>query len=234
MINSVLFKKDFRSFNKGDKFDFFPGINVLVGDQGTGKSTLIELIRSKLEPKKTRDSDSTWRAKSIVSSSNVDDIIDISHNSKCSCLAFDFDRESPRDMSMLHNDMIDEQLIAMKSSHGQGNIIALSRILKKAKENKDTLSIILFDEPDMAMSPRNCYEILKILLALRERWNMQVIISAHNPILINGKHPLIKENIYDRVLSLEDKKWMSATEFLTRQILPLMDDKNDKKEKKKA
>jgi len=122
----------------------------------------------------------------------------------------------------------------MKSSHGQGNIIALSRILKKAKENKDTLSIILFDEPDMAMSPRNCYEILKILLALRERWNMQVIISAHNPILINGKHPLIKENIYDRVLSLEGKKWMSATEFLTRQMLRLRDDKNDKKEKKKA
>ena len=93
MIKSITFKKDFRCFVKGDKFDFRSGINVLVGDQGSGKSTLIELIRSKLESNKFDSSDSSYRAKSIVLFNKIDDF----HTHTLILKTRDRDRDRDRD-----------------------------------------------------------------------------------------------------------------------------------------
>jgi len=223
MIKSVSFKKDFRCFLKGDKFDLKPGINVLVGDQGCGKSTLIELIRSKMEPNiKFNESDSSYRAKSIMMHDKIDDLVDITMDANTKCVAYDFERESARDMSALHFDMIGEQLASMRASHGQGNNISMHRILEKILKSKDEVNVILLDEPDAAMSPRSCYGLLLILQALQNKWQKQVIVSAHNPIIIKGHHPVLKkeyQNIYSEVLSLEDKMWMSSSNFMLSQLL---------------
>ena len=222
MIKSIQFKKDFRSFKKGDKFEFKPGVNLLVGDQGAGKSTLIELMRSHLEPKKDfRESDSTWRAKSIMAHEKIEDLVSIETQKGKKVFAFDFERESARDMSGLHYDMIEVQLVAMKSSHGQGNLASLGSMLEKMSKDKDAVDIILLDEPDAALSPRNCYGMVGILHSMATKWNKQVIVSAHNPIVIRGVHPLIqKEPFWEDVLSLEDKKWMRSDEFMLLQLLP--------------
>jgi|SRR6185436_2834842 len=243
MIKTVLFKKDFRCFSKGDKFEFRSGINLLVGDQGCGKSTLIELIRSKLEPNLgANDTDSSYRAKSIISNHKIDELVEIitDHNTKC--FAYDFERESARDMSAIHFDMVAEQLAAMKSSHGQGNHISLNRSLGKISKSKD-IGVVLLDEPDAAMSPRSCYNLLLVIKAIAEEWKKQIILSAHNPIIINGHHPLLKkdlQSIFTEVLSLEDKKWMRSAEFMLYQLLDKShteksrhSDASNEKEKKK-
>jgi predicted ATPase len=224
MINSITFKQDFRCFKKDDTFEFRQGINVLVGDQGSGKSTLIELIRLKFEPKHSIDSnDSSYRAKYIDLHNKIDDLVEIKTSENSKCIAFDFERESARDMSMLHFDMISEQIASMHLSHGQSVLILLKRILDKVLKSKDNIETILFDEPDASLSPRSCYSLLEIFRGLVEKYKKQLIISAHNPILIYGVHPMLKkefQNIYDEILSLEDKKWMRSKDYMLYQFLP--------------
>lgn len=45
MLRSVQFQRDYRMFKKGQRFDFLSDTpNLLVGDQGTGKTSLLEVI----------------------------------------------------------------------------------------------------------------------------------------------------------------------------------------------
>ena len=65
--------------------------------------------------------------------------------------------------------------------------------------------------------------LLEIFRGLIVKYNKQLIISAHNPILINGVHPMLKkefQKIYDEILSLEDKKWMRSKDYMLYQFLP--------------
>lgn len=41
MLESLTFTQDWRCFKKGQIFTFRPGVNLLVGDQGCGKSSLL-------------------------------------------------------------------------------------------------------------------------------------------------------------------------------------------------
>jgi predicted ATPase len=44
-VESIKFITPFRCFIQGDKISFRPGLNVLVGENGTGKSSIVELVR---------------------------------------------------------------------------------------------------------------------------------------------------------------------------------------------
>ena len=46
-LQSVTFTKKWRCFPKGTYIDFRPGVNLLVGDQGTGKSSLLAALTDK-------------------------------------------------------------------------------------------------------------------------------------------------------------------------------------------
>jgi recombinational DNA repair ATPase RecF len=41
MLTKIEFQRDYRCFKAGDCFDLKPGLNLLVGDQGSGKSSLL-------------------------------------------------------------------------------------------------------------------------------------------------------------------------------------------------
>lgn len=228
MIKSIKFKKDFRCFKTGEMYTFKPGVNVLVGDQGSGKSTLIELLRSLQKKKGFNESDSSYRANSISAFSKIEEIVDIDADDK-KVVAFDFERESPRDMSAIHFDMMSEQITAMKSSHGQGNLLAIDRVLKQVMNDQDSIGTIMLDEPDAAMSPRSCYALVNMINGVTTKWNKQIIVSAHNPIIIRGVHPLVKkEPFWTEVLSMEDKVWMANDVFMLLQLIPPAEKSDEK------
>ena len=48
LLSEVRFREDYRCFTAGQVLTFEKGVNLLVGEQGSGKSTLISLLRDRV------------------------------------------------------------------------------------------------------------------------------------------------------------------------------------------
>ena len=156
MLKSITFKESIICFHKGETFEFKPGINCLVGDQGTGKSSLLHFI---LDYQLNKDRQNTY--------------IDFT---PMKCMFLDFENDNPR---IKHRSNCAE-VISKWDSHGESNRSLLS-IIECIKEH----TLILMDEPDMSLSIRSCFEVLSILEKIVSEGN-QVIMAIHNPIFIES------------------------------------------------
>lgn len=162
MLRSITFLEDFRCFNEGERFAFHPGINLLVGDQGTGKSTLLQIIRGKFK----HDMDKVYKM-------DADPI---------PMRAFDFETDNPRVQSRFgEGRAFMPTALARFASHGEFNIALLRNLLTV----DDPIAVVI-DEPDQALSPRSCYRLADLLQELAGRGH-QIIASVHNPILIQSQ-----------------------------------------------
>ena len=159
MLKRLAFTKDWRCFKEFDSFEFRPGVNLLVGDQGCGKSSLLETIKD-VGPTCTCDravADATGRCKSYF---------------------FDFEKGNPRTLNYFSDD-IGGQMAMKFSSHGQANM-ALIKGLDAAAD-----CIVIVDEPDSALSIRSCMKLVAKLKNLEQR-SAQVIAAVHSPIVIQA------------------------------------------------
>jgi len=125
-IKSIKFTSDYRCFNKGDKFEMRPGLNLLVGDQGCGKSTLISCMCD--------DKDDQWDL-------DVDPV---------EFRFLDTEKMNPRTVGDINNARDVGFTIASKfMSHGQ-------TLLPMVEACKEMRGYILFlDEPEAALSIRS-------------------------------------------------------------------------------
>lgn len=188
MFHSIEFTEEWRCFKAGDRFEFRPGVNLLVGDQGSGKSSLIGAIRGvglKDTPGKFEHLKETTIAKADA----------------CRTYFFDFEKDNVRTQShFVKNIMF--QVASMHKSHGETNIAMLNSL----KEADDCL--VMMDEPDMALSIRTCALLVKRFKELESRGS-QVIAAVHNPIVIEA---------FDEVLSLEHHKWLPSRDFVASHL----------------
>jgi predicted ATPase len=104
MIYQIKFKKRFRCFEENETVEFRPGVNLLVGDQGCGKSSLLLALK---EDKKTCDI--------VVEPGSFG--------------FFDFEKDNPRTLPYFGKD-IQFQVSSMYSSHGQSVRALLSGLSK--------------------------------------------------------------------------------------------------------
>ena len=132
----IIFKQDWRCFKKDQKFEFRKGINLLVGDQGTGKSSLLKLI---FESKKHQD------------------IIKINCKEKFKTAFLDFEKQNPRTEKRIDTIF---QIASIFSSHGE-TVNSILHSIKKLEED-----IVLMDEPDMALSIRSILKLVKLFKEL--------------------------------------------------------------------
>lgn len=160
MLESVVFKNKFRIFAKGEKFEFKPGINLLTGDQGSGKSSLLFLL-----------------------SQNRKDTVQINTvgNKAVESRSFDFEKDNPRLQSLTGGESeYNSRIRLMFSSHGE----SVNAVINAAKQWKAPL-VILMDEPDMALSPRSIKKLVETYRSLADA-GMQIIAAVHNPIIIGS------------------------------------------------
>lgn len=188
MLRALDFIKDWRCFKMGDRFEFHPGVNLLVGDQGCGKSSLLKAIHIGGTEPKGCNTDKELRDIVLVEASAI------------KMYKLDFEKDNPRTMSHFGKDML-FQISAMWRSHGECTR-ALIRSLESAAG-----CLCLLDEPDTALSIRSCNMLARIFRDLAER-SSQVVAAVHSLSLIQQ---------FEEVYSLEHRKWMTSTEFIGTQ-----------------
>jgi len=161
-----------------------------VGDQGTGKSSLFALIvnAARCKSKPSLDVAKLKATRGPVQS-------------------FDFEKDNPRHKGLdgsESNAQYRNALVSKFVSHGETNL-QIIKCLRELMDEKPT--VVVMDEPDMALSIRSISLLVKILRELASKGH-QIIASAHNKQLIDA---------FDDVLSLEHGKWMSANDFIRTQ-----------------
>jgi len=158
MIHSIEFTEGWRCFKAGDRFEFRPGVNLLVGDQGCGKSSLLGALEGAGFDKKH------------TQFSHLRDKTKLEYD-PCRVFSADFEKDNPRTLSYFKD--IRFQMAAKLSSHGECNLAFISA-LATADD-----CLVMMDEPDMALSIRSCAKLVKQLKEVADR-SSQVIAAVHN------------------------------------------------------
>jgi len=140
-------------------FDFKDGLNVIVGENGIGKSTLLNLIA---EHKK--------------------DLVKLSIKPGTVYQFFDTEKQNPRIKALNeHENSLFEFSIASRFvSHGE----AMLPIILTAKTFSDTL--LMVDEPESGISLMNQVKIINAFKKIVEESNCQVIITTHSYVIIKN------------------------------------------------
>lgn len=193
MLKTVLLLKPWRCFTGEEVIRFRPGVNLLVGNQGTGKSSLFEAIqlRGMKKPKSLH----------LPPADTVPVVIDY-QGDPIPVFAFDFERDNYRTKAFFEDD-ISFHVGAMHSSHGEMVLAMLQGL-----ELIDKKMLVLFDEPDMALSIMSCRRLVRCFNHVADLGG-QVIATAHNPIVILS---------YEQVYSVEHDKWMGGREYIDLQM----------------
>lgn len=166
LIASMTWKRNFLScFKAGQVLDFYGPICVMVGECGSGKSTIL---------------------RALVNGGSQ--IVRIDYQLRLPIHYHDFENGSPRikPISACAND--DELIVctrAVSMSHGQSNLILIEEL--DDAENK----LILLDEPESGLSPKNCRELYRTMELATKR-GCHFIIATHSPVLA-----LMAESILD-------------------------------------
>lgn len=157
-LKTLTLKRDHLLFKENTEFSFEPGLNLLVGEQGAGKSTLLRLLAN---PNKDAIS---W---------------DLSiPKEPLATMSFDFEKDNPRMKSQLSQQGAFFEVSSRFVSHGETNMAILQNM--EQAEGK----LILLDEPESALSPKNQYELIKILQRVSAK--NQVIAATHCIVLITA------------------------------------------------
>jgi predicted ATPase len=197
MINMVLILKPWRCFTGEECIKFKPGVNLIVGDQGSGKSSLFQAIQLRGMKKHA-----SWKLPPI---DEVPAIIDF-RGGPIQSFIFDFEHDSYRTKPFFDGDTM-FHVNAMHRSHGE-MVVAMFKTL----EEIDKPIFVLVDEPDMALSIRSCLRLVRIFKHVAELGG-QVIATAHNPVVIGG---------FEEVYSIEHGEWMPSQKYIDTQMEPVV------------
>jgi predicted ATPase len=159
---TVQFLKNWRCFKKDSKFVFYFGMNVLVGDQGTGKSSLLDLLNQKIDRKEIAE---------IITT--VPEYLPT--------LSFDFEKDNPRKKGYIERGI---DVTSRFCSHGEINLSVLEVLIERVKEEK-TRTLVILDEPESALSLRSIFKLIDILDTLVHQGH-SIMLSTHHPYLIES------------------------------------------------
>lgn len=232
-VKTVSFERDMIPFKEGEVFEFRKGVNLLVGDQGCGKSTIIHVM--------------------MYEDSEYDGVANIKRSPFRGDYVFlDTEKHNPRNLAgesggrtdiaavreyLIHSKevldapidwleksneymkrwldkfggekaQLDNHIISKFKSHGETLLPMLQQFIDKKS------GLIYIDEPETALSMRSQYKFVETIKSAVEKKN-QVFIATHSRIIMEGLTSIMDE---PAVLSLEHRCWMSPENFIKSQL----------------
>jgi predicted ATPase len=100
---------------------------------------------------------------------------------------FDAEQHNPRQQLDLFKDDPEMVEFLRLASHGQVMLSLFRESFPKLPEG----SILLLDEPEMALSPSNQHRILKMLKELVEKRHLRIVCATHSPVLIDDRETYV-------------------------------------------
>ncbi len=209
--NEKSFPYNLPIFKNGLEIKFKKPITFIVGDNGTGKSTLLESIAYKmgfnvLGGNKNHNFDS-----------KVNDNVKLADNMKLiySCKTsngFFFRAESFFNFSEYLEDMAIENGKGMFNAYGGKSLMKQSHgeSFLSLFQNKFRDGIFILDEPEAALSPERQLSLIAIISDLCQTGKCQFIIATHSPFLITLPNSQIYEINGEK---LEQKQYCDTKQF---------------------
>ena len=145
---------------------------MLEGENGSGKSTLLHSIYYALRGER------------------VDGYVYKLEGAKVSAKSvflFDAEQHNPRTQVEFFDDQPELKEFLRMASHGQVMLSMFSQNFPSLPNE----TILLLDEPEMALSQSNQRRVLKMMMELVDRRKFRVIAATHSPILIGAKETYV-------------------------------------------
>ena len=95
---------------------------------------------------------------------------------------FDAEQHNPRTQLDLFKDQPEMLEFLKMASHGQVMLSMFQETFPKLPDG----TVLLLDEPEMALSLSNQRRILKMLMELVDRKNFRIVCATHSPVLIDA------------------------------------------------
>lgn len=165
----------------GMKLSFSKSICFLLGDNGTGKSTLLDCMADHLG----------HEDKSYLKRRKLGEHVKMKVKKGVGSVYLDL-HQSDHKFSSSFGDDIALQIHQMKASSGQTTLLSLLKI----DPTKIVDKIIILDEPCRGLSVRNQWVVSQMLRQMAERGN-QVIVVTHSTLIMRELKPLAQ--FYDVV-----------------------------------
>lgn len=176
--------KPFRTIKKDEVFVFDKSINIIVGNNGSGKSSLLQALRGKFDT----------TSKSLLSS-------DYSKLAECVEIEADYDKfffldpvndnsmsimNSFHALSFLENDGLQHS----KISHGQQQHLQFNQFTAKLetyrKSNPDTKIMLVLDEFDKGFDLLTQSKTINALTGLASQFKADIICITHSLLVVLG------------------------------------------------
>lgn len=171
-ITSIEVIKDVNPLKKGLKIDFNRSVCFLVGDNGVGKSTIMDCLADKYKYK-----DDTYLKRPGIKRNIKVETID--QDFKVGYMDF---HASDKRFAGAFGEDIGLQMGHMRASSGQVSISLLNKVITKLKEYKS--GVIILDEPCRGMSIRNQLLVASIIRKFVEQAMCQIIVTSHSALIL--------------------------------------------------
>lgn len=145
---------------------------MLQGENGSGKSTLLHSIHYALNNE---------RVEGFVYRMDAGDV-KIGRS-----FLFDAEQHNPRTQLDLFREQPEMLEFLKMASHGQVMLSMFRETFPKLPDG----TILLLDEPEMALSVSNQRRILKMLKELVDQKNFRIVCATHSPVLIEAQETYV-------------------------------------------
>ncbi|GAB4108166.1 MAG: AAA family ATPase [Acidobacteriota bacterium] len=145
---------------------------MLAGENGSGKSTLLHSIYYALKGQKI---------------DNYVYRVELGDIKPSQVFLFDAEQHNPRHQLELFADNPQMREFLEMASHGQ---VMLS-LFRDSFPHLPDGTVLLLDEPEMALSQSNQRRILMMLQELVDRKRMRIIAATHSPVLVEAKETYV-------------------------------------------